>query len=332
MSDGRAVLRETTSAVRRDVALCLGSGFAWQAVAVAVPWVLERAVDDGVVGGDRRALWLWSAVIVALGVVRWVGDAARHWWVERAGAHAADHLRRRLVDRLLGMSDDEIARFGHGDLTARAVGDTDKVWNWVSSIATFATASFTLLAVMVLLLVTVDPMLALVGLATVPVAAWFSVRQVGTHGRAAAATAAGAGGYAGAVESSIGGVRTVKGLGAERVVLERALTASEGLRVRVLALARVEASWLAVAAAIPAGGIAVGLWVGGNRVLDGTITVGALVAFAAWMGLLVDATVTFTSRLTARGEALAAADRLAELLHCHPVMDNDGAGPEPTWW
>lgn len=143
----RALLRSTVSAVRGDIARCVGSGLVWQAVAVAVPWGLERAVEEGMVSGDRAALGRWSAVLVLLGVVRWTGDGARHWWVERAWAHAADHLRRRLTRRLVAMGDDEAARFGHGDLTARVVDDTTAVWAWVSGIATFATAAFTVLAV-----------------------------------------------------------------------------------------------------------------------------------------------------------------------------------------
>lgn len=328
-TDARALLRGTLAVVRRDVVLCIASGLAWQAVAVSVPWVLERVVDDGVVQGERRPLLVWSAVLVGLGVLRWIGDAARHWWVERAGAHAADHLRRRLIARLLAMGDDELARFGHGDLTARAVGDTETVWRWVSGIATLATASFTLLAV-VILLVTLDPTLALIGLATMPLAALFAAHRVGTHGRAAALVADGTGTYASAIESAIAGIRTIKGLGSEPVVLARARDASRVLRQRVLDLARVEASWLAAATAIPAAGIAAGLWLGGNRALDGDLSVGTLVAFAGWMGLLVTATATFTERLTDRGAALSAAARLAELIAHDPAPSGEPRAGTPV--
>jgi ATP-binding cassette subfamily B protein len=315
---GRALLRQTLGAVRRQAALCIAFGLAWQAVAVAVPWVLEQAVDDGILAADRGALVAWSAVLVLLGVVRWAGDAARHWWVERAGAHAVSHLRRRLVRRLLSMDDQEMARFGHGDLTSRAVGDTQKIWNWVSGVATLVTSGFTLAAVLVLL-VTLDPGLALVGLGTVPLAALFAARQVRRHGAASVAAAEGSGAFTGAVESAIAGIRTVKGLGSERKVLAWALESSAALRDRMMSLARVEAWWLAVAVSIPGAGIAAGLWLGGNRVLEGALSVGSLVAFAGWMGLLVDATITFSERLTDRGAALAAAGRLAEVLESGPA-------------
>lgn len=309
----RALLRATLLDVRRPVAWCIVAGVAWQAVAVAVPYVLERAVDDGIVDGDADARWRWSIVLVALGFARWIGDAARHWWVERAGSRAADGLRRRLVDRLLDMGDDDLARFGQGDLVARSVSDTNAIWGWVSGIATLVTSVFTLVAVLVLL-VGLDPALAAIGLATVPVAAVFAVRQVDEHGRLASEAAGATGGYTGVVESAVVGVRTIKGLGAEGVVLTRAEAAGQSLIAGKLALARSEARWLALAAAIPAAGVVAGLWVGGNKVIDGSMTAGTVVAFAGWMGLLVTGTVTLTQRLVDRGAANAAAERLAEVL------------------
>jgi len=326
MTPSRRLLRRVLVAVRRDVALCVAAGLAWQAVAVAVPWVLERAVDDGIVAGDREALWRWSLLLVALGVVRWVGDAARHWWVERAGAHAADWLRRRVVHHVVNMDDDTAARYGHGDLAARAVGDTATVWNWVAGIATLVTAGFTMVAVVVLLF-TLDPVLAAIGVATVPLAALLAARQVGVHNAAAADTAASTGRYASVVETAVAGSRTVKGLGAEHVVAGRAEQMSSLLQGVALGLARIEARWVAAAAAIPAAGIAAGLWSGGVRVIDGSITVGALVAFAGWMALLVDATETLTERLVTRGEASAAAARLAELIDSDTGRPSDVHGP-----
>ena len=144
--------------------------------------------------------------------------------------------------------------------------------------------------------------------------ALLAARQVGVHRRAAAEVADRTGDFTATAESAIAGARTVKGLGAEDVVIGRAVAASRTLAERVTGLAAVEARWLAAAAAIPAAGITAGLWLGGNLALDGDLSVGALVAFAGWMALLVDATETLTERLVTRGEARAAASRLTELL------------------
>ncbi|HXV94251.1 MAG TPA: ABC transporter transmembrane domain-containing protein, partial [Pseudonocardia sp.] len=175
--------------MRGQVALCVAAGLLWQAVAVAVPAVLQRAVDDGLLGADRAALVTWVAVLAALGLVRWIGDAARHWWVERSGARAALLVRRRLIGHLLDLDDDAAARLGQGRLVARATTDVDALWVWVSGIATLVTAAFTVVAVGVALL-SLGPDLAAVGLAAVPVAALVAARHVRRQHRAAAAAAA----------------------------------------------------------------------------------------------------------------------------------------------
>lgn len=313
-----SLLRWSLRSVRRDVALCVVAGLLWQAVAVTVPWVLERAVDNGLIDANAAALRRWVLVLVLLGVVRWIGDAARHWWVERAGAHAADRLRRALVDALLSMNDDTAARHDRGDLASRAVTDTDRIWAWIGGLATLVTASFTLIAVVAALAVT-DPLLATVGLVTVPLSAWLALRHVAEHRRLTAASATTTGAYSAVLEPAIAGASAIKGLGAEHAMLAKAADASETLRTAALSVSALEARWLAAAAAIPAAGVTVGVWIGGQRALDGTISVGTLVAFAGWMALLVDSTVTLTERLVTRGSAHAAAARLAAIIPRTPV-------------
>lgn len=314
-----AVLRDALRSVRGHVVLCVVAGLVWQAVAVAVPAVLERAVDDGIVAGDRGALLRWAGVLVALGLLRWAGDAARHWWVERSGAVAGTALRRRLCDHVLSLDDEARAGLSAGQLVARATADVDVVWVWLAGVATLVTAGFTLVAVLAGL-ASLGWALAAVGAATVPVSAAVALRHVGTQRAAATDLAAATGRFAETVEDSLAGIRAVKGIGGEVAHLRRAEAAGAGLRDAALSLARVDAGWVAASMAVPSAGIAAGLWLGGERVLVGEVGAGALVAFAGWMALLVDAAQTLTERLATRGEAIAAAGRLAEVLALDPAV------------
>jgi ATP-binding cassette subfamily B protein len=192
------------------------------------------------------------------------------------------------------------------------------IWRWIAGLAVTVTSCFTLAAVMVLLL-TLDPTLALIGLSTVPVAAYLAFRHAAAQARGAHGAASSVGDYTSVIESAVSGARTVKGLGAEPTVLQRAHAASATVQAEMLHLARLEASWFAWAAVIPALGIAAGLWFGGNQVLDGSISVGTLVAFAGWMSMLVTASTTLTQCLADRGVARAAATRIAEVLGDAPT-------------
>ncbi len=323
----RRLLRRLLWAVRGSVAIALLAGIAWQGVVVAVPYVAGRAVDDGALAGDVSALLGWAVVLLAMGLVRWAGDWYRHWWVDRSGMRAAVWLRARLLARLVDLDDETAGRLGHGQLIARATSDVDAVDNWVRGLATLVTASFTLVAVTGALL-TLGPVPAAVGLAVIPLTALLALTRVRPQHRAAAVMAEATGGYTGAVEEAVSGIRTVHGLGAEPVMIGRAGRASAALRVAAMRRERVEASWIAVSLFIPAAGIAAGIWFGGRQVIDGTLSAGDLLAFVGWMTLLVDAVQTLTERVISRGQARAAADRLVPLLAARPPAA--GTAPLPA--
>lgn len=303
------------------------AGLTWQAAGVAVPYVIARAIDDGVLPDDRGTLGLWCGVLLALGVVRWVGGASRHWWVDRAGIRAAVWARRRLLEAVVDSGEDTAGRLGQGQLVARATSDVDTLDNWVRGIATLVTATFTLLAVGIALIgLGAGP--AVVGAAAVPLTVVLTVRHVHGQKRAAADFAELNGTFTGAVTELIAGAATVKGLGAEPVIAGRVGGISAELRAAAMRLERVEAAWVSMAALVPGLAIAAGIALIGELVLDGDLTPGQLLAFVGWMAMLVDAAEVLTKRMIDRGQAIAAADRLLEVLHAPPAA-LDPADPEP---
>lgn len=318
MLTGRRLLRELLRAVRGPLAVALGAGLVWQAVAVAVPYVAGRAIDDGVLADDLGALLGWAGVLLALGLVRWAGDRQRHWWVDRSGMRAAVWVRERLLERVASLDGDAASRLGAGDLIARVTSDVRVLDNWVRGLATLLTAAFTLVAVGGGLL-GLGLVLALVGLATVPLTVLLALSRVAAQHRAAAVMAEAGGRHSAAMEEVVAGIRTVKGIGGEAVVARRAGAVSAELAGAARGRERVESSWLSGAMFVPAAGIAAGVWLGGEQVLDGTLSAGALLTFVGWMALLVDAVQTLTERMIDRGEARAAADRLVGVL-CAPAL------------
>jgi len=246
-------------------------------------------------------------------VLRWAGDWQRHWWIDRSGMRAAAWVRERLLERIAGLDGDAASRLGAGDLLARATSDVRVLDDWVRGLATLVTAAFTLVAVTAGLL-GLGLVLALVGLATVPLTVLLALSRVAPQHRAAVAVAEATGRHTAAMEELVTGIRTIKGAGGEPVVAARAGTASAALAGAALGRERIEASWLAWAMFVPAAGIAAGVWLGGQQVLDGALSAGSLLTFVGWMTLLTDAVQTLTERMIDRGQARAAADRIAGVL------------------
>ncbi|MEM9465024.1 MAG: ABC transporter ATP-binding protein [Actinomycetota bacterium] len=325
---GRRVLRRAFRVAAPQQAVALTAGFAWRAAAIGTPWAIQKAIDDGIIADDTDALRRWCLVLVGLGAVLWVGDAVRHLFADRAGYTAMIDVRRRTLTALLDADTDAAGRYAPGEIISRLAADCGRIRMWVTASITGVIAGATLIAVIVLV-AALDPWLAAIALAVVPLSGLLAVTR-NTPNLAASTESMEASGRTSAwIEASVSGIETVKGLGAEPVVIARTRDRVAVSRDRAYALAVLQARWYATANAIPGFGIALGLLVGGTRAIDGSISAGELLAFSGWMGLLAGATTTLTSRLGMRGVALASAKRLSEIEHLPAHPAGGGAEPDP---
>src|SRR5207249_2169071 len=64
------------------------------------------------------------------------------------------------------------------------------------------------------------------------------------------------------------------------------------------------------------------LWFGGQMVMDGTLTIGEIVAFNAYILMLAEPAQQLTSLVNAGGEAAAGAQRVFEVLDTRPAIQS----------
>jgi ATP-binding cassette subfamily B protein len=70
------------------------------------------------------------------------------------------------------------------------------------------------------------------------------------------------------------------------------------------------------------------LWFGGQMVMDGTLTVGAIVAFNAYVLMMAEPAQQLTGLVNAGGEAAAGAQRVFEVLDTHPEIHSPKGAAE----
>jgi ATP-binding cassette, subfamily B, bacterial len=304
-------------------------GLGYQGGLLALPWVMGRAVD-AVRSGDRSALLLWAGVTLAVSVGLTGAEWAMRWWSTLAGVRTGNALLLRLADRVLGWDAVTAHRFSAGDLVVRGTRDTEQVTVWLSTVPSLASGVLGLITVLVLI-ATLDPMLALIGLGAVPLLILVNLWYPRRYERANEELSAAHGARADAVEDLLSASTAVRGLGGEAVLIERHHEASRTVRDRTLALARVAAGWSANAPFIPWLATAAGVAVGGLAVLDGRLSVGGLTAFAGWMALLGRQVMMLTLRFSQFGDAWTAAGRIAEVLGTTPSLTSpDSPKPRPA--
>ena len=303
----------------RYVVWAVLAGVVWQVAAVAAPLFVRKAIDEGILGGDRGALYLWAGVLLGLGAVEVVSWGFRHYLAIRNGTRVEADSREDVFGRALALDSRYHDSVDPGDLMSRAAIDAGFVRRAVDALGHMSGFLVTIVAASALMIV-IDLRLALIVLVPLPfltVAMWLYSSRYRTPSLELQESWAGASTI---VEEAVAGVRVVKGLGAGAPLSERFRRASDRIVGRALEVARVDALYFPVLEVLPMLGLVAVLWFGGNRVLDGELTVGELVAFYSYVVLLVWPLRTLGRRIETLQRALAGAERITEVLRAEPAL------------
>ncbi|WP_462186957.1 ABC transporter ATP-binding protein, partial [Frankia sp. CcWB2] len=323
---GKRLLRTQLSARRGQLALGGAATVVQQTAMLALPWCIQRALDQGITPRSVHGTLTWAVPTAVVAVVFMLGGAGGLWWSGRAANRVAHALRAALVERVAAFDRPAMARYGHGDLATRVTRDVDLIRLWVQSLAIWVRIVVTIVVVLPAFALLDWPLL-IVGVVTIPLAAlanaYFPGRFDAANEKLSEAFAA----RADAVEDLLSASAAVRGLGGEAALARRHHDRSAVLTDHTMTAARISASWTAVPPAVPRLAIAAGLAIGGTVALRGGLTVGGLVAFTSWMTTLTLAVTVAVDLLSARGQARVAAGRIAEILET-PVTDDDPADAE----
>ncbi len=326
------LLLEAAASVRPQLVRAVLAGLVWQGLAVLVPLLVGRALDEGVAGGDGGRLAWWAGALCAVGLAEAWASRVRHQHASASFALSAAHLRQRLLTRAQQLDAAFHERLPPGAFVARATSDVEHIARMLDCVAHTVAFAVTLVAVSVLLFV-VDPWLGLlvvVGLSPVTLLVWRTApRQRSRAQRLQEAI------ERAVVDTSdtVAAFEVVRGLGADegrRAVLRRD---AETVRERGLGVHRLNAAVEPFLGLVPALTLAATLSLGGHLVLSGRTSVGELVAVLGYVALVVTPTRVLGERVLTVQRALASAERLVEILASRPVVrEAVRAQPVPPGW
>ncbi len=279
------------------------------ATGLALPLVVRALIDD--LGHHRSVtelLLLMTGLVVANAALGAVGS----YVLRRTAESVVLAARRRLVDRLLGLTISGLDRAEPGDLMSRVSSDTTLLRDVTTgSIVGVVTGGVTLIATLVLMSL-LDLVLFGVTVGVFSLAAVVIGVVVPRIGRAARRAQDSVGAMGAALERMLGAFRTVKASGAEQREGQRIHAAArEAWRADIRA-----AKWEAIAGntaglSIQCAFIAV-LATGGARVASGAIEVGTLVAFLLYVYYLMSPIQQLVSAATEYQVGAAAVARIQE--------------------
>jgi ABC-type multidrug transport system fused ATPase/permease subunit len=294
-------------------------GILWMLAQAVAPYVVGRALDEGVAGGDLHRLTIWVLVLFGLGLVQAGTGLLRHRFAVTnwlAASYAVYQLIARAVGRLGAALPSRVAP---GEVVAMATSDAPQIGNSldVSARLSGALVSFVVVA---LLLFHTSVLLALVVLIGVPLLMGAVAPLLRPLHRRQSEQRAERGRLTVLGVDTIAGLRVLRGMGGERAFHERYVTQSQRVRRAGVEAGRVLSVVDAQQVLLPGIFVVVLTWLGARLAVRGDISVGDLVAFYGWAAFLVLPLRTITEAADKFTRAHVAAARVLRLLRAVPVL------------
>ena len=319
------------------------------AMQVALPWPLKVIVDDVlkrpvVVKDDSllarfelttldrpRLLALCLVTLVTFTVL----NAAATYWGSRflgcVGERVTAAIRAEVFTHMQRLSLSFHDRQRLGDLLTRTTTDVDYVRGLLVSVLSVLVPNVLVLGFITTICFVVDPAFAFIALAVAPLlflTVVFYRRRIKAASRAARSMDSD---IASTVSETFASVRVMQSYSTEG-------RHEAGFRLRNLArmdaglrVVRLQSALSPLVDVIVAGGTVLVLWVGAQRVLAGTMSLGLMLVFLAYLKALYDPMKALAKLTTIISRGQASAERLSEILDTAPlVVDRPSARPAPA--
>ncbi|GMQ94344.1 MAG: ABC transporter ATP-binding protein [Acidimicrobiia bacterium] len=307
--------------------------FAATIVRLLGPFVIKRGIDEGITQGDKRAILVAAAVYVGLLVLQYIAAAISQWSVAVVGERYLVRLRSVVFQRLLRLDMAFYSRSKSGVLVSRMTSDIESLQEFASDGAVMAlTNALTVVGVAVALVV-VDWRMALAVFAVVAVLAGVSVIFQRQARRAYDQVRERIGHVLASLQEGITGVRVVQAFTQENAQASTFGRINERYFEANMAAARAISWYFPIVAFLRVTALAAALGIGASRVLDGSLTIGTLVAFLLYLDWFFQPIINLSNVYNLLQSALSALAKLFELMD-EPVGVRERPGaydlPEPV--
>jgi len=295
-------------------ALALGVfwGVLWMGAQALIPGALGAGVQ-AISVSDLAAAVRWSLVVLFLGIFQAVAGMLRHRAAVTNWISAASRVQQQVVRQAARLGGDLPRQVATGEVVTATANDVERIGSAFDVLARFAGAivAFFGVAAILLTLNTMLGALVLVGvpllsLAIAPLVRPLERRERDQRAKLGAATELAA--------DTVAGLRVLRGIGGEDLFLRRYDTASAEVRLAAVRTARIRSLLDALQVLLPGVFVVSVTWLGARLALEGTLTIGQLVAFYGYTAFLVLPLRTVTETAYKWTAARVASQRVISVL------------------
>jgi len=328
-------------AVRR--ALAYLRGYRWEAAGavaalllvaaanLATPQLIRVAIDVGFAQAQPSVLAEAVLGLVLLAFVRGLFTFVQGYLAERASQGVAYDLRDALFAQIEHLSFSYYDRAQTGQLVTRGTNDVEQVRTFVGTGVIQLVASLVLLVGTALILGWLNLRLTIAALLTIVPILWLLTNFVRNVGPLFAQVQQLLGGLNTILQEDLSGLRVIRAFGRESYEFDRYGEANSQLLERNVMTVRALSNNFPLVFLFANLGTLVVIGFGGGLVMGGSLSIGELIAFNAYLAFFLQPILTIGFLAAAISRAGASATRIFDVLDASSdIQDRPGARPLPS--
>ncbi|MFN8564307.1 MAG: ABC transporter ATP-binding protein [Anaerolineae bacterium] len=302
-------------------------------VPLFVPQITRYLLDDVFLNAalttEQKTQALLNSVggLILIFIVFWTPLVyIRHYYAGKSGYRTVFDLRHELYYRILRMSASFFDRHKSGGIVSRLISDIEIAQNLVGSALTNIWMDMISLVLIIYFLLTIDAKIMLVALVTFPFYLYFFRRsqdaiKVSSHRVQEEIEA-----LSGSLQEKIAGNRVVRAFGREQFEEQTFDRESQKLLSTSMYRVYLQSVNLAITGVIVNVAPLIVMLYGGYQVINGTLTVGDLIAVTMYLPSLYTPLQRFSELSVVFANSMAAVDRVFEIMDQKPeIRDQPGA-------
>ncbi len=281
---------------------------------LVTPLLIGRAIDDGISPRNLNIILIMVAGLVGVALVRGLFTFLQGYLAERASQGVAYDLRNALFERIGRLSFSYYDRVQTGQLVTRLTNDVEQIRTFTGSgVVQLGNAAVMLVGTTFLLLY-LDWQLALVALAIIPPIVFVLVRFVQKIRPLFGEVQQTLGRLNTVLQEDLSGVRVIRAFAREDYEVGRYREVNEELLNKNLQTVRIFAGNFPIIFLLSNLGTLGIILFGGLQVIGGSLSIGELVAFNAYLGFLLQPILTIGFLSASISRAGASSLRVFEVL------------------
>jgi len=316
---------------RKRLALILTAIIAVSVTGLLGPYLLKMAIDTYITQGNLIGLSLLSLIYIGITLVNWLSDSLRTYQLGWVGEKMLFEMREQMFSRLQELSFSFYDQSEMGEIMSRVTNDTDSIGEaFISGVVSIISDIFSLVGIIAIMFFMSVP-LTLVSLSVTPLILVISLLFQSRFRSAYRKTRTKIAGVTSRLQEGISGIREIQSFSRERDTMMDFRQANIENLQATLQATKVQGIFQPVIQMIGTAGIFIVLVYGGMLLMEGTLTVGTLIAFLLYIQRFFNPIFDLANFYNTVQGAMAAAERIFEVIDTEPqIKDASNAVELPS--